>query len=291
VLKRLPGDQLEEESLNAVASFFNSQSWEFNRQTRDKSGIDGEVEVVRGIERTGRFLKCQVKAGTTYISSENENTLRIKVEKKYLEHWSRMTAPVLLLFYHPVTHELFWRAIKEHLDLYSNLLKQGTEACVIIFDKDQDRLTADSLALIEQVEAKKFSYSAILIEPSRSELGWSNWFPILKFPSLWEAPTTAAIDSRSQIAPYLECDYTFVVQDHRLITLSNIRDNGCELRKFVDTTRILPIMQEDITAPLFVELLNQTLALLARQREMLYQIGKLYFPSSVLKSEPFHTSV
>jgi hypothetical protein len=289
VLKRLPEDQLEDESLNAVASFFNSQSWEFNRQIRDKSGIDGEVEIVHGIERTGRLLKCQVKAGTSYISSENEDALRIRVETKYLEHWSRMTAPVLLLFYHPTTHQLFWRAIKEHLALHPSLLKQGTDTCVIVFDKNQDNLTADSLALIEQVESKKFSYSTILIEPSRTELGWSNWFPILKFPSLWAAPTTAGITSRSHIAPYLDRDYTFIVQENRLITLSNLRDQSCELRHFVDTTRISLILQEDLSSPVFVELLNQTVSMLARQRDLLYQFGRLYFPSSVLKSEDTKT--
>lgn len=289
MLKRLPEDQLEEQSLNAVASFFNASSWEFNRQTRDKSGIDGEVEIVHGIERTGRLLKCQVKAGSSYISSESENALRIRVERKYLEHWGRMTAPVLLLFYHPVTHQLYWRAIKEHLNFYPNLLKQNTETCVIVFDKDQDTLTADSLPLIEQVEAKQFSYSTILIEQSRTELGWSNWFAVSGFPPLWSAPANTTIDSRSQIAPYLKHDYTFVVHDHYVFTMSDLRKDSCELRKFVDVSRILPSMEEDLPAPVFVELLNQTLVMLGEQRELVYQAGRLYFPSSVLKSEETKT--
>jgi hypothetical protein len=287
VLKRLPEDQLEDESLIAVANFFNSHSWEFNRQARDKSGIDAEIEIVHGIQRTGRLLKCQVKAGTSYISSEAEDRLRIRVERKYLEHWKKMSAPVLLFFYHPSSRAIYWKAIKEHLELYPGLLKQGTESCVIIFDKNQDELTADSLPAIEQVEAKQFSYSRILVEPSRTELGWSNWFPIMQLPSLWGAP--AMVSSRSQIAPYLKRDYTFVIHENRLATLSNIRNSDCELRNFVDTTRIQPILQSDLPANSFVELLNQTLLILAKQRELLYQGDRFYFSSAVLKSDDTKT--
>lgn len=287
VLKRLPQDQLEDESLGAVAAFFNSNGWEFNRQSRDKSGIDGEVEIVHGVVRTGRLLKCQVKAGASYISSENENYLRIRIERKYLEHWKRMSAPVLVLFYHPDTHVIFWKAIKEHLSSYPNLLKPGIDTCVVVFDKEQDELTAESLAVIKDVEAKKFSYSKIMVEPSRKELGWSNWFPITKFPSLWQAKTSSG--SRSQIAPFLERDYAFSVHDNQLITLSNIRNTECELRKFVDAEKISPILRTDIPDPLFTELLNQTLLIFAKQRDLLFHRDRFYFSSAVLKSQDTKT--
>jgi len=93
MLKRLPQDQVEDESIAAVTKFFNANKWEFNRQSRDKTGIDGEIEIVHGIERTGRFLKCQVKAGKSYISPESETQLRIRLERKYLEHWQKMSVP------------------------------------------------------------------------------------------------------------------------------------------------------------------------------------------------------
>jgi len=56
-----------------------------------------------------------------------------------------MSASVLLLFYHPNTHVIFWKAIKEHLSSYPNLLKADTDTSVIVFDKEQDELTAESL--------------------------------------------------------------------------------------------------------------------------------------------------
>ncbi len=287
MLKRLPGDQLEEESLNALATFFNSRSWEFNRQVRDKSGIDGEVEIIHGIERTGRSLKCQVKAGLSYVSSETEAHIRLRVERKYLEHWERMTAPVLLFFYHPTTRTFFWKAIKEYLDQYPNLLKHGTETCGIIFDKEQDKLTPESLAAMEQVEARKFSYSHILIEGSLAELGWSNWFQVKRFPPLLQAP--CRVSSRSEISPYVDREYSYVVHDSRLIALSNIRNTECELRKFIDTAGVRPMLQGDIPSNIFVELLNNTLLILTRQLDLVHQGDRFFFSSGVLKSEETKT--
>ncbi len=287
MLKRLPEDRLEEESLNAVSAFFNSNSWEFNRQVRDKSGIDGEVEIVHGIARTGRLLKCQVKAGSSYISSKTEEHLRIRVERKYLEHWSQMSAAVLLLFYHPTSRAIFWKAIKEHLDSYPNLLKQGTETCVIVFDKEQDSLTAESLAVMEQVERKRFSYSQILIEPRGTELGWSNWFPVASFPTLWEAPST--LNSRSHMAALIERDYSFVIHESRLITLSNIRDGGCELRRFVDIAGIRPGLEGDVPPTVFADLLNQALVIFGKRRDLTLRTGRFFFSSAALKSPDTRT--
>lgn len=282
MLKRLPEDKLEEESLLAVANFFNSNSWEFARQVRDKSGIDGEVEIVHSIRRTGRTLKCQVKAGMSYISSESEAYLRIRVERKYLDHWLQMSAPVLLLFYHPVTHEVFWKAIKEYASLHPKLLDQGREMSVIPFDKDQDKLTADSLPFIEQVERKTFSYTKILIEQARTELGWSNWFPVLRLPTLWDAPTAAG--SRADLAARLGRDYAFVVYQNRLFTLSNIRDSECELRKLVDVAAIQPALEADLPPSVFSDLLNQALVNFGNNRDLLSRSGRFHFSSAVLTS-------
>ena len=185
MLRRLPQDRLEEESIGAVTTFFNSNGWEFSRQARDKSGIDGEIEIIHGVERTRCVLKCQVKAGTSYISSETENQLRIRVEGKYLEHWAKVNFPVLRFFYHPTTRSIFWKAMQPHFASYPALLKGSSESPVVVFDKEKECLEAESLALLELVETGKFSYDSILMEPSRTELGWSNWFPIATFPTLW----------------------------------------------------------------------------------------------------------
>jgi hypothetical protein len=282
MLKRLPQDRLEDESIGAVASFFNSSGWEFNKQARDKSGIDGEVEIVHGIERTGRLLKCQIKAGTSYISSEGENHLKIRIERKYLEHWAKMSVPVLLLFYHPASRLIFWKAIREFLDLYPSLLAGAGESCVIGFDKDQDRLETESLAALEALEAGRFRYDNILIERSRSELGWSNWFPVNSFPTLWQADTDAG--SRPLILPHLSHAYAFTIQGNQLLTFCNLRHDNCELRNFVHVESIHSIPLDDIPSPVTVELLSQMLFIFAKRRDLAFGRERFYFSAALLKT-------
>lgn len=282
MLKRLPQNQLEDESINAVASFFNDNGWEFNRQTRDNSGIDAEIEIVHGVARTGHFLKAQVKAGHSYISSENESLLKIRLERKYLEHWARMTMPVVLFFYHPDTRAIFWKAIKEHLALYPSILNGAAESCVIPFDKEREQLETESLVSIEAVEAKRFSYENILMESGHSELGWSNWFLIRRFPALWSADVR--LHSTSRIAANLNRQYTFAFQGEQLLTFSDIRKEDCELRNFVDTTSIRSAPQDGIPGPTIVELLNQTLTFVAQANDLIRRGDRFYFSPSVLKT-------
>jgi Domain of unknown function (DUF4365) len=282
MLKRLPQDKLEDESVNAVASFFNENSWEFNRQTRDNSGIDAEIEIVHGVERTGRFLKAQVKAGTSYISSETENLLKIRLERKYLEHWARMTVPVLLFFYHPDTQLIFWKAIKEYLALNLSILNGAGETCVIPFDKEQERLESESLVSLEAVEAKRFSYENILLESGHPELGWSNWFLVRRFPTLWSA--AVGLHSRSRIAANLNRQYTFAFDGDQLLTFSDMRKEDCELRNFVDTTSIRSAPQDGVPAPRIVELLNQALLFIAQANDLISRGDRFYFSPSLLKT-------
>jgi hypothetical protein len=286
-LKRTPQDRLEDESINAVASFFNENGWEFNRQARDKSGIDAEIEIIHGVERTGRYLKSQVKAGNSYISSETENLLKIRIERKYLEHWQKMTAPVVLFFYHPDTRQIFWKAVKEHLALNPSILKGATDACVIPFDKERERLADESIVSLESVEAKRFSYENILVESGHSELGWSNLFLVHRFPTLWSA--AIGISSVSRIAANLNRQYSFAFQDNQLLTFSDLRKKSCELRNFVDITSIRLMPQVDVPAPTIVELLNQALLYLAQRNGLIRRGDRFYFSPSLLRTPSDNT--
>jgi hypothetical protein len=102
LLKKLPQELLEDESIAAESTICRALNGDFNVQAKDKSGIDAEIEVVNGIVRTGLFLKCQLKAGESYISSDTEEALRIRVESKYLQHWYNSNVQIALLFYHPI---------------------------------------------------------------------------------------------------------------------------------------------------------------------------------------------
>jgi hypothetical protein len=282
VLKRTPQDRLEDESVTAVHGFFNLNGWEFNRQSRDKSGIDGEIEIIHGIERSGKFVKCQIKAGKSYISSETETTLKIRLERKYLEHWTKTSVPVLLFFYHPTSRYVFWKTIKEYLAIYPELLTHSSESCLITFDKELERLTADSLPSFEAIEAGKFAYEHMTIEPNRAELGWSNWFPVLEFPTLWGADTE--FDTRSSIIPYLSNEHTFTIQSNRLLAFSDMRDQNAELRKFARIDSIKPVLLDEVSTATIVELLNQSLFLLAKKNDLAFRGERFYFSSDLLKA-------
>jgi len=268
--------------MNAVGSFFNDNGWEFNRQARDKSGIDAEIEIIHGVERTGRYLKSQIKAGKSYISSETESLLKVKIERKYLEHWQKMTAPVVLFFYHPDTGQIFWKAVKEHLAMNLSVLKGATETCLIPFDKERERLEAESIVSLEAVEAKRFSYEHILVESGHSELGWSNLFLVRRFPALWSA--NVGLPSASRIAANLTQQYTFAFQGTQLLTFSDLNSESCELRNFVDTASIRSTPQNSVSAPTIVELLNQALLFLAQSNDLIQRGDRFYFSPSLLRT-------
>jgi hypothetical protein len=190
VLKRLPQDGLEDESIAAVSTICRSQNWDFSLQAKDKSGIDAEIEVVHGVSRTGIFLKCQLKAGRSYVSSETDEVLRVRVESKYLQHWYGSNVQVALLFYDPSSQSVFWKDIRDYLRVHPALLTGTQETRIVEFHKRLDALTSESLPVLEQVALGEFHYGFINLEENATELALSNRFPALPLPSIWVASTT-----------------------------------------------------------------------------------------------------
>ena len=101
MLKRPLTQKLQKESFLAVECIVNKMNCEFRRLEPDNAGIDGEIELVRGLLFSGRFLKTQIKAGKGYISSENDDYVRVRVERRYVLQWAQMNLPVILFYYHP----------------------------------------------------------------------------------------------------------------------------------------------------------------------------------------------
>lgn len=99
-LKRPHTQQLQERSFIAIRTIVNQMNCEFRRHEPDNAGIDGEIDLVKNHKFLGKILKCQIKAGPSYISSENEDFIKVKVEKKYLDIWNKMNIPVVLFYFH-----------------------------------------------------------------------------------------------------------------------------------------------------------------------------------------------
>lgn len=184
MLKKLPQEQLESESIAAVSTICHSLNWDFNVQSNDKSGIDAEIEVVKGIARTGIFLKCQLKAGRSYISSETDEVIRVRVESKYLQHWHQSNVQIALLFYHPIDRIVVWKDIKDYMRVHPAILTGIQETRTVEFNKRMDLLNSETLPILEQVARGEFHYGFIDLQEDVTELAFTNRFQALPFPSI-----------------------------------------------------------------------------------------------------------
>ena len=283
-LKRLPQDRLEGESFTFLESFFNEHNWEFSRQARDKSGIDAELEVVSGVKRSGKFLKCQLKAGRSYVTSESEDEIRIRVQRKYLEHWRDGNFSVLLFFYDPTTKRAWWKAIREYLKAEPSTLRGISKDCIVRFRKEEDLLVPESLTPLRQVADRRFDYARIVCESSQTEVLWSNWFPVSSFPeSVWCAPTS--YETRGAIAPSLKELVAFAISQGMLFSFSDLSSAACELGTYCNSNEARSISIDQIERNICKELLNGIIDTFVRLKGLVGPRTRLYFPPEVLKDQ------
>lgn len=281
MLKKLPQELLEDESIAAVSTICRALNWDFNVQAKDKSGIDAEVEVVNGIVRTGLFLKCQLKAGKSYISSETEEALRVRVESKYLRHWYHSNVQIALLFYHPIDKTVFWKDIRDYLRVHLNLLAGTQETRIVEFHKKLDLLTAETLPILEQVARGEFHYGFITLQEDVSELAFSNRFPALPFPGIWVAPTPC--ERKSDITARIEQQYAFAIHAGQMYSLVDLRKSQCELGRFCDKSKAVPRLIRDVPEAVLTEMLNVCRDLTLYARGLESRRDKFFFPLSLLR--------
>ena len=280
MLKKLPQDQLEDESIAAVATICRACNWDFNVQVKDKSGIDAEMEVVRGIARTGIFLKCQLKAGRSYVSSENDESVRVRIESKYLEHWHQSNVQIALLFYDPLSGCVYWKDIRDYLRIHPNLLLGTQETRIIEFHKKLDLLTAETLGVLEQVALGEFHYGFISLEESSVELAFSNRFPALPMPPVWAARCLAS--QKADIEERLRQRYAFTIYEGVLYSFADVRKPQCELGAYCEKPKATPRLATDVPPPVVTELLNICRDMTLFKRGLDCRRERFFFPLSLL---------
>lgn len=280
MLKKLPQEQLEDESIAAVSTICRSRNWDFNPQTRDKYGIDAEIEVVHGIARTGTFLKCQLKAGKSYVSSETDELLRVRIESKYLHHWYQSNVQIALLFYHPIERSVFWKDIRDYLRQYPSLLSGTQETRIVDFHKKMDLLTTETLPVLEQVALGEFHYGFISLQEDVSEVAFSNRFPALPLPAVWVAPTI--FESRSGITERIQHQYAFTVNGGQLYSLADFRKPQCELGRFCDKSKCVARIAIDVPVSVLTEILNLCRDMTLLFRGLDVRRERFFFPASLL---------
>jgi len=274
---------LQVESILAIKTIVNEMNCEYRTLDPDNAGIDGEIDLVEGGNFEGKTLKVQVKAGTSYVSSERQDLVRVKVEKKYAEYWASMDTPVLLLFYHPGNKAVYWKSVQDYLKLDPNALKKRSKNVIFPFDKARDLFTTDSLESLRRVASHKFKYDKIIYAEDSQELMLSNWFPVVSLPqTIYSAPTVYRIVK--DIAIQLEDYYAFIIKEEKIYTFSDLRNPDCELRDFCDySDDVLEIQQaSEIDKTYYAELLNRLLIANALYNGLQIVDERFTFPLKVL---------
>lgn len=283
-LRRPPTQKLQIESIIAVQSVVNDMNCEFRQLTPDNAGIDGEIDLVKDSTFEGKALKAQVKAGRSYISSENRDHVRVRVEKKYVEFWKKMDRPVILLFYHPDLKTVYWKSVQEYLKCDPKIIKADSDTVVFPMDKERDVFSTDVLDSLRLVAEGRWKYEKIIyVEDSQEEV-ISNWFPVVSLPQrIYVAPTpyTKHKDIDNQLAD----PYTFMVKERRIYSFSDLTNPDCELRDFCDPSddAVEARKASEIDPNFYMELLNRMLVVYAEHNLMYVNNDRFYFSPKVLK--------
>jgi hypothetical protein len=282
MLKKLPQEQMEDESIAAVSTICRAHNWDFTPQAKDKSGIDAEIGIVHGVSRTGLFLKCQLKAGRSYISSETDEVIRIRIESKYLDHWHQSNVQIALFFYEPLTQCVFWKDIRDYIRVHPNLLIGTQETRIVEFHKKLDLLSSETLPVLEQVALGEFHYGFISLDENVTELAFSNRFPAIQLPSVCVAPTL--LTQRTEILGQIQQQYAFTINDGHLYSLADMRKTNSELGLFCDKLKTTSRAAGDIPTPVLTELMNLCRDMTMFNRGLEMRRERFFFPLSLLKT-------
>ena len=237
---------------------------------------------MHGLARTGLFLKCQLKAGKSYISSENDEVLRVRIESKYLLHWHNCNAQIVLLYYEPITQNIFWKDICDYLRIHPNLITGTQENRIIEFHKKIDLLNSDSLPVLEQVARGEFHYGFIKLAEDTTEISFSNRFKALPLPAVWVAQSRY---DKIEIYEKLQQKYAFTVSDDGILySFADLRKSQCELGFYCDKRNAQPRILADIPAPIITELLNLCRDMTMANRGLDIRNERYFCPLSFLQS-------
>jgi len=288
-LKRPPTQQLQEESFNEIHRIINNEmNCQFRSLTPDNSGIDCEVELVEQGNMSAKLLKGQIKAGKSYIYSETGKIVKVRIEKKYLDHWNAMNLPVILFFYDPESKKIYWKSIKEYLIIEPKLLKKLSKTVLISFDKERDLFSKTSYDKLKLIIDGLFKYEKFIFSKEEKEKIWSNWFPVISIPQeLYEANL---IPSKiPKLNELFETAHIYIIKSNKMLTFIDLQSGNSELRNFIDIASIRKINIENLDKNYLVELLNKIVIMNLIKRNLQYNGEKFYFKREESQGELVNT--
>lgn len=280
-LIRPPTVKVEEEGVLAIKGLVNQMNCQYRDLQPDNAGIDGEIEIVENNRFTGKIIKCQIKAGKSYILRETKSTLKIRFEKKHIEQWLNLNVPIVVMFYHPSSKITYWKAVKEYFT--SNVSQFTSESVPIIFDKVQDAFSEKAFLLLKRLVEGSFGYDKIICVDKASESILSNWFRVVEIPNkVYKAPTNVRF--KREITAELGGYYAFILKDQSLLSFSNLNDAGNELSRFCDTSKVMILEPSEINESYFSELLNSGLLVNSIQKDLVSDGERFYFSEKILRT-------
>ncbi len=106
--KTIPKSKVPEWSrLDRIENVVHGMTCIWREQEKDDIGIDGGIEfcVARsdgeGLVGTGKIVKVQSKAGSSYVVRDADASFSSPVTEKDLLYWGGMNVPVVYIVYHP----------------------------------------------------------------------------------------------------------------------------------------------------------------------------------------------
>lgn len=279
--------ELQTKSFLAINKIVNSCNCEFRRTEPDNAGIDAEIELTYNRTYIGKILKCQIKAGTSYISSENKERIVVKIEKKYLDLWNRMNIPVILFYFKNDSEPIYWKSIKDYILINKSILRKQSSTITIIFDKEKDIFDSNFPNIFNLIVDGEFKYDKYIFSRADTELLISNWFNVVELPKfIFKCPTT--YKKKFQITNQLKQRYSFILKDNSIFTFSNIKNEKCELRNYCNPEDAKSLNIEEVKPIYFTELLNSTLVINALIKGLNVKGDKFYMLPGLEEESEFH---
>jgi Domain of unknown function (DUF4365) len=87
--------------------FTETRKWAFREQPVEDFGVDAQIEFAPQQHATGRLVAVQIKSGDSYLHSNAKDGWYFYPESKHVNYWTEHSLPVVVIFWHESTDELF----------------------------------------------------------------------------------------------------------------------------------------------------------------------------------------
>ena len=103
---------IERKGVNAVDSAFLDMGWVFRETPHTDYGIDGDVEIRKNGELTGKHLALQIKSGDSYLKENKNGKITFYIDEWHYKYWLQYDRPVIILFYDDQSSNVIWEQVR-----------------------------------------------------------------------------------------------------------------------------------------------------------------------------------